>query len=413
MSASSTLRAWLRHALAATCLVITSLAAAAQPAKTLRFVPQADLKVLDPVFTTNYVTRNFGYLVYDTLFGLDAHGTPRPQMVDKYTSSKDGLQWHFTLRPGLKFHDGQPVTAADCVASIQHWSEKDSYGRAMVAAGGRWQVEDSRSFALSLREPFGLVLEALSNVSSHAPFIMPERSIKAAGSGQVLDGIGSGPYRFKRDEWSPGNKAVFMRNADYVGRSEPPSFLAGSKRGLVDRIEWIVLPDANSATAALKNGEVDMLELVPPDKLSALHMDAGIRGGTAGAYQGDLIINHLHPPFNNPKARQAVLAAVNQERFIAAMGYPLDMRLKHCASFFICGNGDETAAGAEPFRRPDLARARQLIAESGYKGEKVVLLVPTDYANLNGAALTTAQLFKDLGLNVEAQTMDWASIVCA
>lgn len=401
----------LASLLVATTLAFTSAGTVAQQPKTLRFVPQADLKILDPVFTTNYQTRNFGYMVYDTLFAQDARGVPKPQMVDQYTSSKDGKQWSFTLRPGLKFHDGTAVTAADCVASLERWAEKDNYGRAMVAAGAKWQAVGANTLTLTLREPFGLVLEALSKVSSLTPFIMPARLAKSAGTGPLVEAIGSGPFMFKRDEWAPGNKVVFVRNPDYAARKEPPSFLAGSKKAGVDRVEWLILPDANSATAALRNGEVDMLELVAPDNLAALRADSQIRISAAGAYQGALILNHLHPPFSSPKARQALLYAVHQEKFVAGMGYPLDMRLKHCASFFMCGSANDTSAGSAPFHKPDMVKAKELLTESGYKGEKVVLLVPTDMPALNAAALVAMQTMKEIGFKVEAQSMDWASIV--
>ena len=378
--------------------------------KTLRFVAHADLKILDPSFTTAYITRNFGYMVYDTLFAQDAKGVPKPQMVDKYTTSKDGRQWSFTLRPGLKFHDGSAVTAADCVASLQRWGARDSIGRAMGAAGGEWKAVDATTFTLTLKEPFGLVLDALAKPSGFPPVIMPERMAKAPTTAPLTEVMGSGPFIFKRDEWVPGNKAVFVRNPNYVGRAEPPSGLSGNKKPHFDRIEWLYLPDSNSSTAALKNGEVDMIEQVPPDYITPLRADPNIRIGSGGAYQGFIVMNQMYPPFNNPKVRQAVLHAVNQEKFVAGMGYPLDMRMTYCSTWFICGGPNQTDAGAEPYRKPDLAKAKQLLAEGGYKGEKIVVLVPTDISYLNAAALVTIQTLKGIGMNVDAQSSDWSSI---
>jgi peptide/nickel transport system substrate-binding protein len=222
--------------------------------------------------------------------------------------------------------------------------------------------------------------------------------------------LGSGPFKFKRDEWLPGNKAVFVRNPHYVGRSDAPSGLAGNKTPYVDRVEWLYLPDANSAVAALKKGEVDLIEQLPPDYIAPLRTDANIKIRPAGAWQGFMVFNQLHAPFNNAKARQAVAHAVSQERFTAAMGYPLDMRVTYCPTFFICGSPNETAAGAEPFRKPDIAKAKQLLAEAGYKGEKVVVLVPSDVTYLNAEALMTVQTLRSIGMNVDAQTLDWASI---
>jgi peptide/nickel transport system substrate-binding protein len=378
--------------------------------KTLRVVAHADLKILDPTFTTAYISRNFGYMVYDTLFAQDADGKPQPQMVEKYTSSKDGLSWNFTLRPGLKFSDGTPVTAADAVASVQRWAARDSIGRAMNAAGAQWKAVDARNFTLTLKEPFGMVLEGLAKPSGFPPVVLPERLAKMPANAPLPEVLGSGPFIFKRDEWVPGNKAVFVRNPNYVARSEPPSGLAGSKKPHLDRVEWLYLPDANSAAAALKQGEVDYIEQLPPDYITPLRADPNIKVSPAGAWQGFLVFNQLHPPFNNAKARQAVAHAVSQERFTAAMGYPLDMRVTYCATYFICGSRNETSAGADPFRKPDLAKAKQLLAESGYKGEKVVVLVPTDVTYLNAEALMTVQTLRSIGMNVDAQNMDWASI---
>jgi peptide/nickel transport system substrate-binding protein len=205
-------------------------------------VPHADLKILDPTFTTAYITRNFGYMVYDTLFAQDATGKPQPQMVEKYTSSKDGKQWSFTLRPGLKFSDGNAVTAADAVASLQRWGARDSLGRSMGEAGAEWKVVDARTFTLTLQQPFGLVLEALAKPSGFPPVILPERLAKQPATAPLNEVVGSGPYLFKRDEWVPGNKAVFVRNPNYTGRREAPSGLAGNKTSHFDRIEWLYLP---------------------------------------------------------------------------------------------------------------------------------------------------------------------------
>ncbi|TSA07369.1 MAG: ABC transporter substrate-binding protein [Comamonadaceae bacterium] len=396
------------------CLSALLLGTAGTPAlaqtKTLRVVAHADVKILDPTFTTAYITRNFGYMVYDMLFGRDDKGVPKPQMVEKYSTSKDGKEWSFTLRSGLKFSDGSPVSATDAVASIQRWAGKDSIGRAMAASGPEWKVVNATTFTLTLKEPFGLVLDGLSKPSGFPPVIMPERLAKLPTTTPMTEVLGSGPFVFKRDEWVPGNKLVFIRNPHYLARSEPASYLSGSKKSAFDRVEWLYLPDANSAIAALQKGEVDYVEQVPPDYITPLRADPNVKVAASGAWQGWMIMNQLHPPFNNAKVRQAVLKAVSQERFTSAMGYPLDMRVTYCAALFLCGGPNQTDAGAEPYRTADVAKAKQLLAESGYKGEKIVLLVPTDVTYLNALGLMAAQTMKSIGMNVDMQNMDWASI---
>ncbi|MES2937200.1 MAG: ABC transporter substrate-binding protein [Pseudomonadota bacterium] len=406
-----TRRTLAAFAISAAVILLGAPPAHAQQGKTLKVVAHADVKILDPTFTTAYISRNFGYMVYDMPFGLDDKGVPKPQMVDRYSTSKDGKLWTFTLRPNLKFSDGTPVTAADAVASMQRWTSKDSVGRAMTAiSAAEWKAVDASTFTLALKEPFGMVLEGMSKPSGFPPVIMPERIAKLPTTTPLTEVLGSGPFIFKRDEWVPGNKVVFVRNPHYVARTEPASGLSGSKKPAFDRVEWFYIPDANSAVAALKKGEVDLIEQVPADYINALRSDPAIRLAPSGSWQGWMVMNQLHPPFNNPKVRQAVLKAVNQDRFMAAMGYPKDLRLTHCATFFICGGPNETFAGAEPWRTPDAAKAKELLKEAGYKGEKVVLLVPSDVTYLNAEALMAAQTMRSIGMNVDMQTADWASI---
>ncbi len=383
-------------------------AQAAKP-KTLRMVPHADLKTLDPLFNTAYITRNHGYMVFDTLFAQDSHGQPKPQMVDSWTTSPDGMSWTFTLRPGLKFNDGTPVTAEDCVASLQRWAKKDTMGQALMAAGAELAATGADTFSLTLKQPFGLVLDALAKPSGMPPFIMPKRLALTDPNTQVTEMVGSGPFLFKRDEWVPGNKVVYVKNPAYVPRAEPADGLAGGKVVKVDRVEWVYIPDGNTATAALMNNEVDMIEQTTPDFLPVLESNPGITLSTSVASQGMVIVNSLHPPFDKPQARQALYYLVNQKEMVSAIGYPEKYRVDYCPTLYICGSPLATDAGAAPYARTDLARARQLLQEAGYQGEKVVLLYPTDHISAP-AVMVMAQNMKKAGINVDLQSMDWASL---
>src|SRR5580658_5363816 len=222
-------------ALAALLLSIGGAADAQQ--KTLRFIPQADLRSIDPIWTTAYITRNFGYMVFDTLFALDKDLKPQPQMVDHWSVSDDKLSWHFTLRDGLKWHDGQPVRAADCVASVKRWGARDPFGQKLIDAVAGITADDDKSFTIALKAPFPLMLNALGKLSSNVPFMMPERLAKTDPFQQIPEAIGSGPFKFVKEEWVPGSKAVFVKNTDYVPRQEPPSFAAGGKVAKVGRVE--------------------------------------------------------------------------------------------------------------------------------------------------------------------------------
>lgn len=394
---------------AAALLAMSAATGALAQTKTLRMVPHADLKTLDPLFNTAYITRNHGYMVFDTLFSQDSKGHVKPQMVDTWTSSEDGKTWTFTLRPGLKFNDGTPVTAEDCIASLQRWAKKDTLGQAMMAAGAELAATGDNTFTLTLKEPFGLVLDALSKPSGMPPFIMPKRLAMTDPNTQVTEMVGSGPFLFKRDEWVPGNKVVYVKNPAYVPRAEPADGLAGGKNVKVDRVEWLYIPDGNTATAALMNGEVDMIEQITPDFLPVVESNPDITLSTSVASQGMVIVNALHPPFNNPLARQALYHLVSQKEMLSAMGYPEKYRVDYCATLYICGSPLATDAGAAPYAKPDPARAKQLLQEAGYKGEKVVLLYPTDHLSAP-AVMVLAQNMKKAGIKVDVQSMDWASL---
>ena len=392
--------------------VVAATPAAAQGGKVIRMVAGGDLKIIDPIQNASYISRNHGYMVYDTLFAQDSKGRIQPQMVDTYTVSPDKKKYTFTLRDGLKWHDGAPVTAADCVASLKRWGAKDVSGRLLMSATASIDAVNARTFTLTLKEPFGLVLEALGKPSSNVPFMMPERIAKTDPNQQITDATGSGPFIFKKDEWVPGNKVVYVKNPSYVPRKEPADGLAGGKVVKVDRVEWLYIPDQNTALAALTNGEADIIELPQADFIPVLEKNPDIKLAVDPlGNQGWLRPNHLLPPFNNPKARLALQYLVNQEEYLAAAGFPEKYRMKHCAAYFMCGSPNDSAAGTETFKGQNLEKAKQLLKEAGYNGEKIVVLTPSDPPVQAAAALVTVQNLRKIGVNVEAQAMDWSTLL--
>ncbi len=409
----------LRHLPSAlTCAVALSLGlgigaggAALAEQSVLRVVPHADLKNHDPIWTTAYITRNHGYMVYDTLFAMDENLTPQPQMVESHEVSADGLTYSFKLRDGLKWHDGTPVTAADCVASIQRWGKRDGMGQKLLDFTDRLEAADQRTIVLTLKEPYALVLESLGKISSNVPFMMPKHLAETDAMEQVPEIIGSGPYKFVKDEWVPGSKVVYTRNEDYVPRGEPASFAAGGKLAKVDRVEWVYMPDANTALNAMQNGEVDYWEVPQIDLLAVLEGDPKIRVEVKDPLgtQGWLRPNHLNPPFDNPKARQALLHMVKQADYLQAVVG--DAKLyRECPAYFMCGTPLETDAASDALMNQDFAAAKKLMEEAGYKGEPIILMDPADVPILHAASLVTAQLLRQIGAKVDVQAMDWSTL---
>ncbi|MFL5265603.1 MAG: ABC transporter substrate-binding protein [Stellaceae bacterium] len=387
--------------------------AKAADTKTLRFIAQSDLRVLDPIWTTAYVTRNHGYMVFDTLFALDSKLEPHPQMVGEYSISPDKLLYSFGLRAGLKFHDGQTVRGVDCTASLKRWMARDALGQTLATVIDEMKGGNDKYFSIKLKEPFPLLIEAIAKVSSLAPFIMPERLAKTDPFEQVTEMVGSGPFKFVKEEFEPGHRAVYVKNTDYVPRNEPTDWASGGKVVKVDRVEWIVVPDAMTKAAALQSGEHDWWENPPPDLWPVLMPNPEIVLATADPLGNTrcLRFNHLHPPFNNVKMRQTVQMVANQADFMtAAVGDPKYWQA--CPSFFTCGTPMATKAGSEALTgKRDFDAAKKLIADAGYKGEKIILLDAVDQPLNHPGALVANDLLKRLGLNVECVATDWGTVV--
>jgi len=382
-------------------------------ARVLRFVPQADVTTLDGIANTQLVVRNVGLLVFDTLYGTDAEIAVRPQMCEGHELSEDQKKWTFTLRPGLRFHDGEPVLARDAVASIRRWMARDTMGQMIRARLDAIEAIDDRRFRLRLKRPFSKLLYAFGKSGSPMLLIMPERIANLDPSRPVAEFIGSGPMRFRADEWRTGSRAVFERFAGYQPREEPASWLAGGKRMLVDRIEWLTMPDPSTAASALQKGEVDWWENPINDLLPLLGRNRDIQVEIADPLGniGAFAMNHLQPPFNDRRVRQALQIAIDQEDYMQAV-CGSDTRLwRTLPSFFTPGTPFYTEAGAERLKGPrEPGRAKALIEAAGFGGHRVVLLSASDVPAVRAQCEVTADLLRRLGFNVDYQSMDWGTL---
>jgi peptide/nickel transport system substrate-binding protein len=402
-------RAALASAFAA---AVTSLSAPAMAQSTLRVVMHSDLKIVDPIWTTAYITRNHGYMIYDTLFAMDANGDIKPQMVDKWSVSADNLVWTFTLRDGLMFHDDKPVTSDDVIASIKRWSAKDSLGQKLNSFVKDMKAVDAKTFQIQLSSPTGLVLLALGKPSSNVPFTMPKRIAETSPNEQIKEYIGSGPFVFKTDEWKPGDRAVYTKFAKYQPRSEPPSGMAGGKVAKVDRIEWRVMPDGQTAVNALRAGEVDIIEDTASDLLPVVSKDPNVKMLNQNPLGNQYVFrfNTLHKPFDNPKVRQALFYAFNQEDFLKGVhGDP--QYYKVCKALFICGTPLASEAGMADKLESNFRKAREILAEAKYDGTPIVLMHSTDLQVLTNLAPVAKSLMERAGFKVDMQSMDWQSVV--
>ncbi|MFL5257716.1 MAG: ABC transporter substrate-binding protein [Rhodopila sp.] len=409
-------RSFLAGSAAAAVAPLARATAQTGGASVLRYVPQADLTVIDPVMTTAYITRYHATMVWDQLYGIDSKLQPQPQMVEGHTLEDDARLWTFTLRDGLRFHDGEPVRGRDCVDSIKRWAARDPMGQALLARVAEMAAPDDRRFTIRLTRPFKLVLTCLAKIGPPALVVMPERLAATDPFQSIAAVIGSGPFRFVVDERVVGSKVVYARNKDYVPRQGgTPDWLAGPKIVHFDRVEWTVMPDPATAAAALENGEVDWWENPPNDLLPMLDRSASVHTKATGPLGtiGTGVFNHLHPPFDKPAVRRILLEAMSQADFMTAAAGTDPKMWRDGIGIFAPGTPMANDAGLQVITGPkrDLSTLKAALRDAGYQGERIVFMAPSDQAALAAQGAVAQDLLQKLGMNVEYAVMDWGTLV--
>lgn len=403
-------------------LAASAAAALASPAvqaggnrKLLKFIPQADIALLDPTFASALVTRNHAYMVYDTLYGVDDDLHPRPQMAAGHVIEDDGKIWKITLRDGLRFHDGEKVLARDAVASLKRWGKRDVTAISAFTLVDEISAISDNTLQIRLKRPFRLMADLLGKPSPYAPAVMPERLALTEPGQQVKEVIGSGPYRFVMSERVPGSLAVYQRNADYIARTDgPPVGTAGPKIANFERVEWHTIPDSGTAAAAIQSGEMDWWEQPTADLLGLLrkNRDVTVEVIDTLGYYGVLRFNHLYPPFNNAGIRQALLGAFSQTDMMEAAAGDDRTMWQAGVGTFTPRSPFANDVGMELLNGPrDLAKVKRELEAAGYNGEKFVFLVPTDLPAINAMSEVAADVFRKLGMNMDYQALDWATVV--
>ncbi|MET4155723.1 peptide/nickel transport system substrate-binding protein [Bradyrhizobium sp. RT9b] len=392
-------------------VVSTLLICAPAAGSELKIVMESRLGNLDPILSASHQTRDHGYLIYDTLFALDAQQKIRPQMVDSYKVSEDGKVYTFTLRDGLKWHNGAPVAAADVVASIKRWGKRDRMGIALMSITSDVSAADAKTFSLTLSTPSGVILDAFAKPSGVPLFIMPAKVAETPVTEAITDYTGSGPFIFKADEYQPGVKAVYVKNESYVPRKEEPSWFAGGKLAKVDRITRIEMADPLTSLNALNSGEVDYVQNINSDLMPLVNTSqiTTARLDQLG-YQISYRFNHLQAPFKNKLVRQAALWAIGQQEVMQAQfGAPENYKL--CGAVFGCGLPYESDVSAEMVMKPNVEKAKALLKEAGYDGKPVAILHISDIPSLSSIAPVMAQQLRAAGFVVELQAMDFMTML--
>ncbi len=407
-------RTLLRSAATAAAAAALPRFAIAQPANTrvLKFVPQANVSLLDPVITTAAVSSDHGWMVFDTLFGVNTALEPKPQMAEGFTVSDDGRTYLIKLRDGLKWHDGEPVRAQDCAPSLARWAARDTFGQTLAKFVDTWGTADDRTIKITLKQPFPLLIDAIAKPDAQIAFMMPERSAKTDPFKPVTEMIGSGPFRFVQDEFNAGNSLVYAKFADYVPRQEAPDWTSGGKVVHFDRVEWKIIPDSATAAAALQAGEIDWWDQVQADLVPMIraNKDIAMAPSNPQGYIAAMRFNTIQAPFNDVRLRRAVQVAVNQKDYMEAVTGNDPSLFQVCRSQFPCGTTYGSEVGGNVMSG-DIEAAKAMIKEAGYGGQKAVIINPTDFASVGPLGDITYDTLKKIGINTELVAADWGTVV--
>lgn len=411
----SSCRPTRRHlALAAIAAIACGAAMPVQAQQSvLRYSSSAEPRTLDSVVNWLSVTHQHSYLVYDNLYTLDSEFRPQPQMVESAVKGADGTSWTLTLREGLRFHDGSPVTSADAVASIRRWAARDTAGRKLVELGMQMEVVDPRSFRVKLSVDTPLLFEAFAKPTATGLFIMRERDAQTDPMKPVEAVVGSGPFRFVADQYRPGDRLIYDRNTEYRPRSEPADYFSGGKVVKVDRVEWRILPDSAAAVAALQTGELDIYETPPLDLLPVMQRNRDIVVAVHGKQGqiGFLRPNFRQPPFDRLEARRALAMLTDQADYMAITAGADGQYWRTCYSFLACGGANENQSGTDWMRQTRIDEAKQLFQQAGYTGQPIVIIAPGDNEIIKGFGTLAAERLRGAGLNVDIQYMDFATMM--
>jgi peptide/nickel transport system substrate-binding protein len=401
-----------RSLLAGTAAVALARPAIGGATKTLSMVPQAALNSIDPIWSTSQISRNLGFMVFETLYGRDAAMNPKPQMLQGDLMEEGGRRWTLHLRDGLLFHDGTPVLARDCVASLHRWMKRDQAGTTLSRRLDVIETPDDRTIVLRLNKPFPHLRTLLSKFIQPA-LIMPERLAMTDPFKQIPEAIGSGPFRWLADEHVLASHAAFARFDRYHPRDEPADFTAGGHRVLVDRVEWQMIPDAATAANALVTGEVDWVEIPLPDLLPMLKATEGVKTGNLDTYGQIMFLrpNHLVAPTSNPAIRRAMLAAIDQREIVSAVMGGDPQNGIAGVGFLATGNPTIDNASIDLVRtRHSKAQVKAMLDQAGYAGERMVLLHATDHNFFNPLATVVGHMLSEAGMTIDDQAMDWATV---
>jgi len=374
----------------------------------LRVVAQASIGTLDCMFACGYVVMAVTDHVHEKLFAYDLNVTPKPVLTESWSVGNNGQSYTFTLRDGIKFHNGDDLTATDVVESFKRAAPDIASGQFLNDRLSEITVVDDLTLTMEFTEPVGVVLDALA--SPWPQFnVLPEAVAKiSTDEDHGEEGlIGVGPY--KLSSWDRGDKLILVRYEGYEPRSEGASGLYGRKAAYLDSIEWLEVPSEQTKITGLEAGQWDVVDGAGLDFYDQLKKNADIDIKQYPYQQNKVVLNTKIGPTDNKLIRQAIQAAVDVDFFMAALG-PKDL-WRTCPAQYYCGTGLETDGSSDLYDEGNPDRAKELLAQAGYNGETIKIINPTDYATIGFMGQVMKPTLEAIGMTVDMPSIDWATVI--
>lgn len=367
----------------------------------LIYALEARVPSLDWHVSNATASRNVALNVFESLVTRDEQMNPVLELAQSLDTSADGKTYTFKLREGVQFHNGKLMTSADVVASFNRY-KRVGVDRGVLDPVDGWDAPDASTFVLRLKEPRPLFIEALSAFTVPIAIIPAEN---ADAPPQQLPIIGTGPYRL--DEFRADSHVRLRRFDGYKpdARYNDITGFGGFKRACLDSVTFRMMTEAAARTAALEVGEVHAVEDVPAASQKRLRENSALKLSRLETFWMQVAYpNHSAPPTNNPKVRQAMLAAMDFEEIMEAA---TEGQYKLNPGFQFPGQLYFTDEGKELLNQKNKARAQQLLREAGYNNEPIILLTNREFPVMYNTSLVMAEQLKAAGMNAQLQVLDW------
>ncbi|GED28124.1 ABC transporter substrate-binding protein [Brevibacillus agri] len=380
-------------------------AADAKAGGELKVAYQAQPQTLDPHVTTSQASATIGRNVFETLVTVDSRYQIKPMLADSWEQSEDGKTITFRLRKGVRFHNGKELTADDVVASMNRWITTASAGKDHFK-DARFEAKDAHTAVLHLQQPTATAMPVLAYLGGNYPAIMPKEIIETADPKGVKDYVGTGPFQFK--EWKQDQYIHLAKHPDYAPREEAADGLAGKREALVDDLYFQFTPDASTQVAGLLSGEYDVAADVSYDNVERLETDSNIKIEVAPTGMLTLYFNKKKGLFTNAKARQAIGAGIDAESIlIGAYTNEKYYKLNHSMMMYYQLGQWSSDAGKELYNQNNPEKAKQMLAEAGYKGDEIKIVTSRDYEDMYNGAVAFQQQLEKMGVKTKLEVYDW------